>query len=246
MVWLPTHDDVQEIHDELTAIFEAEEDPISPPGVKSESLLQSACMRPLTGMGGVDKYETLEEKVAALFHSLTKNHAFHNGNKRTALVSMLTALSRNGRRLEASVSDDAIYDFVLAVTADEFPTPEHGMDADGVVDALSDWIRRYSITVNARPSTMKTLEFIRSCEQAGAVHKESKGGAYVIRKNKSSIRISQSTRQLSGMAVMGYLRKLGLSESASGISVDEFQGGYSGDREQIYRYMAALKRLART
>ncbi|WP_110951392.1 type II toxin-antitoxin system death-on-curing family toxin [Pseudomonas bohemica] len=245
-MWLPDHEDLQRIHQELTVIFEAEDDPISPPGVKSLPLLESACNRPLTGMGGVDKYESPEEKIAALFHSLTKNHAFHNGNKRTALVSMLTTLSRNGKRLDAKVSDDEIYDFVVAVTADEYPHLDHGLDADGIVDVLATWIRQHWVTVNARPSAMKLSEFIAKCEQAGGSCKEASGGAYVIRYNTKSIRVSQDTRQLDGMAVMSYLRTLGLSESNAGISFSEFQDGYSGDREQIYRYMAALKRLAKT
>ena len=44
-------------------------------------------MRPQTGLGTIDKYPTIEQKAAALLHSLIKNHAFHNGNKRTALVA---------------------------------------------------------------------------------------------------------------------------------------------------------------
>ena len=93
---------------------------------------------------------------------------------------------------------------------------------------------------------MKTSDFLRRCEQAGASIKDAKGGSYVINKGQKSIRISRSTRQLDGMAILTYLRRLGLSESASGVSMDEFQDGYSDERSQIYRYMTALKRLAKT
>ncbi|SDP91498.1 type II toxin-antitoxin system death-on-curing family toxin [Ectopseudomonas guguanensis] len=246
MAWLPDHEDVAGIHNQLTAIFEHEEDPISPPGIKSSELLESACSRPHTGMGGVDKYESLEEKVAALFHSLTKNHAFHNGNKRTALVTALTVLYRNDRRLDNSVTDDNVYDFVVSVTADEYPEPEHGLNADSIVSEIAAWFKERSTPNNPRPSSMKTSDFLRRCEQAGASIKDAKGGSYVINKGQKSIRISRSTRQLDGMAILTYLRRLGLSESASGVSMDEFQDGYSDERSQIYRYMTALKRLAKT
>jgi death-on-curing family protein len=65
--------------------------------------------------------------MAALFHSLTKNHAFHNGNKRTALVALLSSLNRNGYHLNAEVTDDVVYDLAIAVTADQFPNPGHAL-----------------------------------------------------------------------------------------------------------------------
>ena len=73
-------DGVKEIHFELAKIFAEENDPISPCGVKDINMLESACARPDAGLGRVEKYNSLELKVAALFHSLTKNHPFHNGN----------------------------------------------------------------------------------------------------------------------------------------------------------------------
>ncbi|PPU22503.1 type II toxin-antitoxin system death-on-curing family toxin [Xanthomonas arboricola] len=125
-MWIPSKQDVLEVHAHLERLFEREEDPISPAAIKSESLLESACSRPHTGMGDHEKYPTAELKLAALFHSLTKNHLFHNGNKRTALATLLTGLTRNGKRVDSTINDEAIYKFVLAVTADEYPTANHG------------------------------------------------------------------------------------------------------------------------
>jgi death-on-curing family protein len=246
MTWLPDHNEVKSVHEELTRIFEKEEDPISPPGVKSQNLLESACSRPHTGLGGHDKYTTLEDKAAALFHSLTKNHAFHNGNKRTALVTTLTVLHRNDRILNSTVTDDSIYDFVVAVTANEFPEENHGLDSDGVVSNISHWIKSNSEPITTKISDMKTTDFVKKCQQAGANVKESKGGSYVISRNMKSIRISKSTRQLSGNSIRTYLRNLGISESASGVTFGEFQDGINDERSQIRRYMVALKRLAKT
>ncbi|ANQ85042.1 hypothetical protein dqs_2004 [Azoarcus olearius] len=245
-MWLPDTDAVISVHEGLVQLFVDEADPISPAGVKSQGMLESACSRPHTGLGSVQKYETLEAKLAALFHSLTKNHPFHNGNKRTALVSLLTALHRNDRRLNTSVTDDQIFDFVVAVTADQFPTHEHDLDADDVVSEIAVWIRKFSVSTVSAVPTMKTRHFLEKCTAAGAAVKPSKGGSHVISHAGASIRISKSTRQLSGPAIKQYLRKLHLNESQSGISTDEFQDGASDEKAQIYRFIAALKRLAKT
>ena len=75
-----------EIHYALVNDFSMHTDPIDPPGLRSEDLLESALHRLQTGIGGELKYPTVESAGAALLHSLTLNHPFHNGNKRTALV----------------------------------------------------------------------------------------------------------------------------------------------------------------
>lgn len=245
-MWLPDSDAVGAVHESLVQLFVDEDDPISPSGIKSRDMLESACSRPYTGAGSVEKYVTLDTKLAALFHSLTKNHPFHNGNKRTALVSLLTALHRNDRRLDTSVTDDEVFDFVVAVTADEFPTPGHGLGMDDVVAAIANWIKRRSISNSATTSSMKTRHFIERCKAAGATAKPSKGGSHVLSYNGNSVRISNSTRQISGPVVKQYLRKLHLNESESGISVEEFQQGASDEKAQIYRFISALKRLAKT
>lgn len=245
MIWMPTVNAVEDVHNGLVAMFEAEEDPVSPAGVKSPSLLESAIGRPHTGIGTSDKYDTLYRKSAALFHSLTKNHPFHNGNKRTALVTLLTTLHRNNRRLRPEVTDDELFDFVLSVTADEFPAPESALDVDAVVEEISRWIKERTVPIDSKPAGMKTTEFLDRCKQAGVKYKEGKGGTHVLQNGGFGVNISKSTRQLDGAVVRQYLKRLSLNEVA-GIGIDEFRDGASGEREQIYRFMATLKRLAKT
>src|SRR5689334_11837824 len=91
-----------EIHDVLTDWFSHDADPISPPGVKSNDLLESAAARPSQTVDGKDAYPTIFDKSAALFHSLINNHAFHNGNKRTALVAAQVALAQHNFWLEGA------------------------------------------------------------------------------------------------------------------------------------------------
>ncbi|GAA4864817.1 type II toxin-antitoxin system death-on-curing family toxin [Paenibacillus vulneris] len=65
-------------------------------GVKNNSLLESAVLRPQSSAFGKDAYETLYEKAAALFESLGQNHPFQNANKRTAFTALVIFLRYNG------------------------------------------------------------------------------------------------------------------------------------------------------
>jgi len=104
-----TESEVLAIHFALVEFFARESDPITPSGPRDKNLLASALLRPRTSIGEHEKYRTVPQKAAALFHSLVKNHPFHNGNKRTALVGTLAFLDRNGWHLRSDVSDDEIF-----------------------------------------------------------------------------------------------------------------------------------------
>ncbi len=64
------------------------------PGLRDEGLLRSAIERPLNKW----QYEQAEhpELAAAYAFGLAKNHAFVDGNKRIAFMSMMVFLRRNG------------------------------------------------------------------------------------------------------------------------------------------------------
>jgi death-on-curing protein len=83
------------------------------PIVRDHGLLESALARPQASAFGQDAYTTFEEKAAALLHSLARNHALVDGNKRLALAATIAFLGLNGQQLRLS-NDDA-YDFVIAV-----------------------------------------------------------------------------------------------------------------------------------
>ena len=57
-------------------------------GIRDFTLLHSALERCKATYGGEDLYPSLFEKAAALLHSLVMNHAFLDGNKRTAYEVM--------------------------------------------------------------------------------------------------------------------------------------------------------------
>lgn len=64
--------------------------------VRDMGLLVSAIERPRTHVFGVELYPTLHEKAAALLHSVARNHALVDGNKRTAWLAMRVFLRFNG------------------------------------------------------------------------------------------------------------------------------------------------------
>jgi death-on-curing protein len=64
--------------------------------LRDRGLLESAVARPQASAFGTDAYPDLVSKAAALLHSLVMNHAFVDGNKRTAVLATLVFLDLNG------------------------------------------------------------------------------------------------------------------------------------------------------
>lgn len=82
--------------------------------LRDQGLLESAVARPQASAFGVDAYPDLASKAAALLHSLILNHAFVDGNKRTAVLSALVFLDLNG--FVISWDQHEALDFVLRLT----------------------------------------------------------------------------------------------------------------------------------
>lgn len=87
------------------------------PVVRDHGLLESALARPQTTVFGDDAYPGLHEKAAALLHSLARNHALVDGNKRLALAGTIAFYGINGVRL--TLSNDEAYELVMSVAIGE-------------------------------------------------------------------------------------------------------------------------------
>lgn len=83
--------------------------------VRDIGLLESAVARPRASAFGVDAYPDLDHKAAALMHSLARNRALVDGNKRLALAGTIAFYGLNGRRL--TLTNDEAYDLVIAVAS---------------------------------------------------------------------------------------------------------------------------------
>jgi death on curing protein len=106
------------------------------PKVRDMGLLESAAARPAASAFGPDAYPGLNEKAAALLHSLACNHALVDGNKRLALAGTIAFYGVNGRRV--TLTNDEAYDLVMAV-------------ADGRLDAVADIAARLGPATEPRP-----------------------------------------------------------------------------------------------
>lgn len=85
------------------------------PEVRDHGLLESALGRPQASAFGQAAYPGMHEKAAALLHSLARNHALVDGNKRLALAATLAFYGMNGMRL--TLTNDEAYTLVLDVAA---------------------------------------------------------------------------------------------------------------------------------
>lgn len=81
-----------------------------PIGVKDSSPLDMTINQLSQSVFGEDLYY---DKASILATNLTKKHPFYNGNKRTALLAMVTSLEINGYTTVFS-KDEAVR-FILAV-----------------------------------------------------------------------------------------------------------------------------------
>jgi death on curing protein len=83
------------------------------PGVRDYGLLESALARARASAFGEDAYPGIHHKAAALMHSLARNHALVDGNKRLALGATIAFLGMNGLRL--TLTNDDAYELVMGI-----------------------------------------------------------------------------------------------------------------------------------
>ncbi len=100
-------------------------------GLRDLGLLESAIARPQSTFGGEDLYKGIFLKGAALIHSLLMNHQFVDGNKRTAMFSVMTFLELNG------------YKFV-AEQAEVVKTALWIENKKPTIEEISNWLEKHS------------------------------------------------------------------------------------------------------
>lgn len=98
--------------------------------LRDRGLLESAVRRPEASAFGEDAYPTLEEKAAALLHSIVLNHAFVDGNKRTATLAVVLFLKRNHVVEKWSVDDAHRFIVEVAEGKHDVPAIAHWLEAN--------------------------------------------------------------------------------------------------------------------
>jgi death-on-curing family protein len=140
-------------------------DPFFETGTHNAALLESALSRPQTALHGESKYPTVEMAAAALLHSLVLNHPFHDGNKRTALVSTLVFLDENGFLITCADTD--LFKFVLQVAKHSLVAAQGPERSDVEVLAAAQWIARCSRQMERGERPMKWVRLKRILRSFG-------------------------------------------------------------------------------
>jgi death-on-curing protein len=99
------------------------------PVVRDYGLLESALARTQASAFGADVYGSIHEKAAALLHSLARNRALIDGNKRLSLAATIAFYGMNG--LGLTLTNDEAYRLVMSVASGE-------LDDVGAIAAVLD------------------------------------------------------------------------------------------------------------
>lgn len=241
-----TTDQVKFIHDALVDEFAVTDDPIFPPGVKNEHLLESAVARQHTSLGGEPKYRTVAEVGASLFFGLSLNHPFHNGNKRTALVSLIALADRN--QLDVTASHTELFDFVLKVVQHGFRPAEDMSSTDAMdieVQRIATWIqgnlrRQMHVEPSVTWRELRRLLIVQSCtiEEADRSQIELIRGRY-----RSVVDFDGDKREVARGVIRKIRKDLRLRDE-DGVGSDVFFGYAVPVDHFISRHAPLLRQLA--
>ena len=100
-------------------------------GIRDMNLLESALFRPQSSFSGEDLYPDFFEKAAVLVHSLLLNHTFVDGNKRTAIASLLVFLELNG--ISLACTQQELVDAAIAIENKKWNK-----------DAITSWLKNHT------------------------------------------------------------------------------------------------------
>ena len=100
-------------------------------GVRDENLLESALAQPQATFNGKYLHKNIYEKAAAYAYHICKNHPFIDGNKRIALIAMVTFLYVN--RYELKISEKEMYLLIMGIANNSISKED-----------LTDYIKNYT------------------------------------------------------------------------------------------------------
>jgi death-on-curing family protein len=272
MIRFLTTDEVLHIHDRVCVdLSVADGDPVDTPGARDVGLLESAVARQEIGARNVLKYDTPYLNAATLMFGLCCNHPFHNGNKRTALVSMIAHLEKNGYTL-FETKQQALYSMVKDVARHRLadssskkrgsaPIEASKRDADSEVDAIARWLRGTARRTDKaeRRITHRQLRTILS--QYGFDLRDPKNGSIAVcrevvrRKGLALKRVTEYDRvcsiayrgetRLVGMRDLKKLRRESKLDDRNGYDSEVFYGADDPVDVWINDYRSVLEKLSK-
>ncbi len=259
-----TYEDVVHIHEILVRDFETTTDPIRPSGIRGKGdLLQSAVSRQHVGLGQNLKHPDALSNAATLCYGVCCNHAFHNGNKRTALVSMLCHLDRNGLTLNESVTQDQLYVFMVSIAAHRFAPKQPKAGASDIeIEEIKRWLHKNTRKIKKGERVVTFRELRRILRQfdielenpkhnyIDVVRYEWKRKHLFAPKERVKNRIAHigypgEGQEVGRQALKIIREQAGLTEK-DGYDSDMFYSAETGVDKFIMRYKGTLRRLAKT
>ena len=103
------------------------------PGLLNPGILESSLASPLN-IYNYEENPSVFDLAAAYGFSMVKNHAFFDGNKRVAFMSMFVFLKINGLLLEAPEEEATLFMLNLAESKES-------------QESLTQWLEKFSINV---------------------------------------------------------------------------------------------------
>jgi death-on-curing protein len=91
-------------------------------GLRDLGRLEAALATQSQNIFGDELYPTITDKSAAIIRGIIADHAFIDGNKRTAMLAGLTLLKING--LEYSFTNGEIEDFAVKIATQKLDIPQ--------------------------------------------------------------------------------------------------------------------------
>lgn len=229
-------------------------------GVKNFNLLASAVSRQFVEFSGIKKWTTDFHKMATLFFGLTKNHAFEDGNKRTALLALLLHL--NQCRLEPTCRKKDLELLCVRIAANQLNKyvryERFAKGEDPEVNFIADFIRKNTRPRNKRFYSITYAEFDHNLRRFGVCLDDPSGGyinvyqqidtrRFLFKKKVETRRIIQIgfpgwKRQVNLKALKEVLKAAGLV-AENGYDSDVFFNGAEPTYKLVEEYREPLIRL---
>jgi death-on-curing protein len=175
------------------------------------------------------------------------NHAFHNGNKRTALVSLIALLDANNYVLP--ISQDELFQFVLNVVNHRFAPAARlaaSESTDAEVMSIAVWIRNRMRRVQRYERALDFKELRKLLEARGCEIGQAKSGFIEITREalRTHIAYYGENREVRQNTVHKIRQDLELDDVA-GVDAEIFYAQQPKLDAFINRYRTVLQRLAR-
>lgn len=226
-------------------------------GLRDGNLLASALGRQATSFGVRMKYSSPIEICSTLFYGLVKNHAFSDGNKRTALLTLLYHLDRY--RYMPKVRDVEFEALVVAVAANKLSEAypyvwEKCVGNDQEVRTIARLLRKMTVKKdNSYHMDMTAADFSAALRNIGLECEQEGISLKIVQKSKATIFRKQEIVRTFKIPFRGWTRTIGPGTARKVLSHFEIYEQHSSyqsfieDRDARYilinRFETPLRRL---